>query len=844
MEGRRTGGPVGALRALQAWVEASAFRKIFGATVALTLAIAAGMSVAGYVAARRVIQRSVLAELEAQSEVAAHEVELTVGGVMNAARALARNGIITNALVDSEGRELYVRPLLKDFAAVAPTAVHLVLVDFRGRTIACNRHDGHSAFVDAPWIPQVVGRGEIRVLVERTPEGPNILFAQPVIFPGTDRPEGALVSEIALPPIVERFAAQKPGLVFDLLDPGAPREASGEATLDADVLVAERPLALGDAGDLRLHVGVPHAIAFRSLHRFGVLTAAGVLVTLAVVLVAVWLVAMRLTRGVRELSAVVREAARGDPKGARVPVAGGDEVAALGESFNVLLSRLEEASAARLAEQVERREGAERALRLAREAVEQAVEAIDVVTDDGRIAFANGAAARMRGLTRGEAIGQRWEALFGRSPEWWRETWERLRERRTLEVSLRIQEEDGTVPVLASLVYFELDGAEHCIATTRDVRERLRVEATERLASLGTLAAGVAHEINNPLAYVLGNLAFVKESLDAPPLAAASGEERRALEEAIHGAERVRDVVRSLRAYSRAGEGPPVRVDVAAELRGALRLVESTIRHQARVVEQIEEVPPVVARSNELGQVFVNLLVNAAQAVRPAGGEILVRCHPAVDGRIAVEVADNGAGIPVEIQRRIFEPFFTTKAVGDGTGLGLSICHGIVTRIGGSIAFESEPGVGTRFTVLLPPAGPARALGEEEAIAPPRGRILLVDDDPAVSRALARMLGRTAEVTIEASAEAALDRLATGPAPDAILCDVMMPVVDGPAFHGRLKERDPGLARRVVFITGGAVSREVAAAVAATGQPCVDKPPEREALARAIAQVRGASQAA
>ncbi len=465
-----------------------------------------------------------------------------------------------------------------------------------------------------------------------------------------------------------------------------------------------------------------------------------------------------------------------------------------------------------------------------------------MVAGDGRVVFSNGAAARLRaGVIDGGSSRQRWEALFQRDPEWWSETWTRLREVGSAELSLRIRKRAETIAVSVSLVHLELDGEEHCIATVRDVRDRLRAEATERLASLGTLAAGVAHEINNPLAYVLANLSFVAESLESPAFGEVGDEERRALVEAIHGAERVRDVVRSLRAYSRAGDGPPARVDVAAELRGALRLVGNTIQHRARVVEEIGSAPPVLSRGNELGQVFVNLLVNAGQAARadaPGGAAIVVRCFTAPDGRAAVEVSDNGAGIPAELQGRIFEPFFTTKAVGEGTGLGLSICHGIVTRLGGTIGFESEPGTGTRFTVLLPAAGAAKAAEEAAPVAAPRGRIMVVDDDPAVTRALARMLGRSAQVAIEMVAETALTRLSAEPRPDVILCDVMMPGLSGPAFHDRLRAVDPELARRVVFITGGAVTEAIATAVAATGQPCVEKPPEREALSRAIASVR------
>jgi PAS domain S-box-containing protein len=829
------------LRALSAWFQRSAFRKFFAATLGLALVLAGIMTIGGYAVARRVIQQSILSELSARAELAARELELTVGGVMDNARALARNGIVTGALVDSQGRELYLLPLLRDIAAVAPVPIHLAVVDYRGRTLGCSQHRQESTFADAKWISKVTEEGEVRIDVETGPGGALLRFAQPVVFPGTGRPEGGLIVEIPLAAILRKFQDRRPEQVLELLDPEAPDRPSGEATLDDGVVVVERRLTLGGDDRLRLRLGLPHAVAFGGLHRFAIYTVAGVLLAVALVLVVGWRIAMRLTAGVRELSAAVVEAAVAERPGVRVPARGADEVGALGSAFNSLLARLEAASEARLAEQVERRQGAERALRLAREAVEQAVEAIEVVDSGGLVAFSNGAAARLRGVLAAEAVGRRWEVLFDRDRAWWGELWRRLRAERSADLTLRIHRAGETIPVAVTLVYFELDGEEHCIATVRDVREQLRAEATERLASLGTLAAGVAHEINNPLAYVLGNLSFVRDSLDAPDAGPLAEEERRALVEAIHGAERVRDVVRSLRAYSRPGQGPPTRVDVAAELRGALKLVGNTIRHHARVVEQIEEVPPVLARSNELGQVFVNLLVNAGQALRAdARGscEIQVRCHRAPDGWVAIEVADNGVGIPLEVQPRVFEPFFTTKAVGDGTGLGLSICHGIVARLGGTIGFESEPGKGTRFTVLLPAAGPAPAVEKVRAAEAPRGRIMVVDDDPAVTRALARVLGRTAEVAVETDPEVALARLAQAPFPDAILCDVMMPGTTGPIFLERLRASDAGLARRVVFITGGAISEEIAQSVAATGQPCVEKPPEPEALARAIASVR------
>ncbi len=244
---------------------------------------------------------------------------------------------------------------------------------------------------------------------------------------------------------------------------------------------------------------------------------------------------------------------------------------------------------------------------------------------------------------------------------------------------------------------------------------------SERLASLGTLAAGVAHEINNPLAYVLTNLEFALSRLAA---GGADKEDLEALAEARDGASRVRDVVRGLRAFSRPGVGRRGPADVSAELGAALRLAGNEIRHRARLETSLQPMPWVVAADHELGQVFLNLLVNAAQAI-PEGhsGENVVRVEAATDaaGWARVEVRDSGVGIPPDLQSRIFEPFFTTKPLETGTGLGLAIAHSIVTAAGGRIELESQAGRGTAFRVLLPPA-PAPP-GDEAAETPaPRPR--------------------------------------------------------------------------------------------------------------------------
>jgi signal transduction histidine kinase len=228
---------------------------------------------------------------------------------------------------------------------------------------------------------------------------------------------------------------------------------------------------------------------------------------------------------------------------------------------------------------------------------------------------------------------------------------------------------------------------------------------TERMASLGTLAGGVAHEINNPLSYILSNLRCLSEELsllDGP--SAGLAEARKLTAETLEGAERVRRIVQDLHTFARPreGRGP---TDLHRVLDLAANIASSQIRFRARLVKDYGSIPPVDGDESRLGQVALNLLVNASHAIpagRPQENEIRLVTRVEAAGQVVLEVRDTGGGIPPEIRSRVFEPFFTTKSVGTGTGLGLSICHGIVTSLGGEITLDSETGKGTTFRVVLP----------------------------------------------------------------------------------------------------------------------------------------------
>ena len=377
-----------------------------------------------------------------------------------------------------------------------------------------------------------------------------------------------------------------------------------------------------------------------------------------------------------------------------------------------------------------------------------------------------------------------------------------------------------------------------------------RIAQTDRLTSLGTLAAGVAHEINNPLAYVLLNIDFARSEF--AQLVGGSGgdrgrEVRLALDRVSEGAGRIRDIVRGLKTFSRPESETVAPLEVANVLEGTLAMIENEIRHGARLVKELEPVPEVVANEGRLGQVFLNLLLNALQALPEGRGEqneIRVVVRSPTPDRVVVEIHDNGVGIPADVRARIFEPFFTTKPIGVGTGLGLAICHGIVTSFGGTLSVESEPGHGSIFRVELPAAPSTEGATATVSEAPPElppptlhGRILVIDDEPMVCLSLRRLLAGEGEVVAVTSAREALGQIASGERFDVLLCDLMMPGMDAPALYDELCKVAPAQAERMVFMTGGAFTVRARDFLERVPNARVDKPFD-VAVVRALVRAR------
>jgi nitrogen-specific signal transduction histidine kinase len=379
-----------------------------------------------------------------------------------------------------------------------------------------------------------------------------------------------------------------------------------------------------------------------------------------------------------------------------------------------------------------------------------------------------------------------------------------------------------------------------------------RAALADRISVASTLAAGVAHELNNPLAYVTANLAFLAEGASrmvailrgaspAPEDADLASQLQDAMREARTGAERMRAVVRDLKTFAGGEEDRLGPVDLRPVLDSCVNLAWNELHNRARLARDLASTPPVLGNEGRLAQLFLNLIVNAAQSIpagRPEDHEVGISARTLADGRVSVEVRDTGCGIPPADLPRIFDPFFTTKPPGSGTGLGLSICHAIAAASGGEIQVESAPGRGSTFRVLLAPAArpepePSRVAGA--APPRPRARILVIDDEPLVGKVLRRTLPEH-DITAVESGAAALARLSAGERYDLVLCDLLMPGMSGMDVYRELARQHPSLAGRVVFLTGGAFTASAREFLERERVECVEKPFEVAALRAVIAR--------
>ena len=363
-----------------------------------------------------------------------------------------------------------------------------------------------------------------------------------------------------------------------------------------------------------------------------------------------------------------------------------------------------------------------------------------------------------------------------------------------------------------------------------------KLMAADRLISIGTMAAGVAHEINNPLAYVLANVEFALERGGAG-LGPDVLQVVEALREAREGTDHVRTIVRDLKTFTRPDERTKGSIDVLRVLDSCLHMVSNQLEVRARIVKSYGAIPRVVANEARLGQVFLNLLINAAQAIpegNQAHNEVRVTTSTDAGGHVVVAIRDTGAGMTPEVKERLFEPFFTTKPIGEGTGLGLAISRNIVTDMGGRIVVESEPGKGTELRVVLPPTeeAPKAVAATTVERGGRRGEILIIDDEPRMLTTMRRTLSGEHHVTVAATAKEALALIEQGKSFDVILCDLMMPEMTGMALYRKLEHERPEIARRMVFITGGAFTPGAREFLASVPNATFEKPFSSDELRR------------
>ena len=406
---------------------------------------------------------------------------------------------------------------------------------------------------------------------------------------------------------------------------------------------------------------------------------------------------------------------------------------------------------------------AEAELRLTQYSVDHATDAIFWLMPEGGISYANEAACRLVRYPREILLSMHlYDIEVDVSEESWALHWKYIKERRSYTMETRIRAKGGMViPLEATVNYLEFGGKEHVFVYARDISERKRAEQSlndsyldlkesnrkleelhqqllqaEKMASIGQLAAGVAHEINNPIAFVSSNLGTLQtylsyllqlvaaferseDLLDEHPEALEEiatvrkqldldyvrTDLRNLMDESLDGVQRVRRIVQDLKDFSRVGEIERQAVNLHAGLDSTLNIVAGELRLKAEIRKEYGDIPQIEGVPAQLNQVFMNLLVNAGQAIE-ADGIITIRTGHDEDD-VWVEVEDTGCGIPADNMTRIFEPFFTTKPVGMGTGLGLSLSYGIVAQHGGRIDVSSQIGLGTTFRVCLPLRPPA-----------------------------------------------------------------------------------------------------------------------------------------
>ena len=497
-----------------------------------------------------------------------------------------------------------------------------------------------------------------------------------------------------------------------------------------------------------------------------------------------------------------------------------DRAGALGKAELALVSAVLAAAAIALenARLVELLSSAKREWEKTVDAISQAICIVDA---HGTVRRANRLFAELIQVPVTAIPGRPWPGLL---PPAWSDTVARaIAERTPTTAEIRF----GERILLLTAIPMAEPGAAVLVFEDQTERRRLQEQLiqSEKMSAIGQLIAGVAHDLNNPLASVVGFSDFLTEAGEVPPSLAEP------LQVIRQEAERAATIVKNLLSFARSQEGERQRQPIKRILESTLVLLRNQLMaHKVEATLEVEPgLPEVEVNGNQIKQVFVNLINNACQAIASdaPSGRLWIAAKATRDGGgIAVAMTDSGPGMTEEIAARVFEPFFTTKAEGEGTGLGLSICQGIVKEHGGRILLETKPGAGATFTVELP-VGAAAPQVEAEAASPATGRplhILVVDDEPHIlhyMRVTLESWGHTVEVASDGTY--ALERALAEPF-DVIICDLRMPHLSGRDMYAKLARQDPRAAERIVFATGDTVRGDTLQFLERLGRPYLHKP--------------------
>ncbi len=526
--------------------------------------------------------------------------------------------------------------------------------------------------------------------------------------------------------------------------------------------------------------------------------------------------------------------------GARSGVRGRDELARLGHTFDAMADVVAHTQT-QLREDIAERIKVEQALVASqgqyRIMFNASIDGLALWSPDGAIVDINPALWKMYGYSE--------EAFLARDPE--KPIWQPRRPAldkilppvsrgEAFHTELTDHRKDGSAIDLEVYgIPMQYRGQTHMLTITRDITEKKRAEAElarqremlhqrEKLAALGSMLAGVAHELNNPLSVVVARAAILEEREDPVTRGAAS--------KIRTAAERCARIVRTFLAMARQQQPERRPVDIGEVIAAALELTGYALK-TSDIEVQLDlaaDAPPVLGDGDQLHQVFMNLIINAQQAMQEQPAPRVLRLRSRFDagaGTVTIEVADSGPGIPASVRSRIFEPYFTTKPVGSGTGVGLAVCLGIVEAHGGTLVAGGEEGAGAVFTIVLPAASPdeIRAVDGLPFHAKVAQRaFLVVDDEADVREALAEILaGSGHRVAVAASGREALERMAWERF-DVVLTDIRMPDLDGRGLYREIERRWPERTAQVVFVTGDTLTSALRAFAEESGRPVIEKP--------------------